>query len=52
MNTDQQIEILKMKDAEIEWLRDALRKIRGGLGDPISNLLPHEIAQDALDGKW
>ena len=38
---------------EIKWLRWALRKIRGGLGDPSrNNMLPHEIAQDALDGKW
>ena len=36
------------KDVEIERLREYLRKIRGGLGDPISNLLPHEIAQAAL----
>jgi hypothetical protein len=33
---------------EIERLREDLRKIRGGFGDPISNLLPHEIAQAAL----
>ena len=38
---------------EIKWLRWALRKIRGALGDPSrNNMLPHEIAQDALDGKW
>ena len=36
---------------EIERLREGLRKIRGGLGDPISNLLPHEIAQAALQQK-
>ena len=38
---------------EVKWLRWALRKIRGGLGDPSrNNMLPHEIARDALDGKW
>ena len=48
---DASIKCCKLED-EIKWLRWALRKIRGALGDPISNLLPHEIAQDALDGKW
>ena len=34
-----------------EQLREDLRKIRGGLGDPKHNLLPHEIAQAALQRK-
>ena len=46
-------ERLELAADEIKWLRWALRKIRGGLGDPSrNNMLPHEIARDALDGKW
>ena len=49
---DASIKCCKLED-EIKWLRWALRKIRGALGDPSrNNMLPHEIAQDALDGKW
>lgn len=44
------IENAKDTDRALRY-REALRKIRRGLGDPISNLLPHEIAQAALQQK-
>jgi len=39
------------KDVEIGRLREALRKIRGGLGDPFDNRLPHEIAAAYIQQK-